>query len=97
MRAKLIAYDLKRLKQIDKVLVKRLLFGYTQYSNYGRYKHKKEGILEKIPHIKIARAVVIVENKNKKKITNVLEKVMASYKVFNVDIKEAELKAKNKF
>jgi hypothetical protein len=72
MKAKLICYDLSKLDITKKTIVKRLLFGYTEYSNNAQYTYEREGILEKIPHIKPARAVVIVKPQNEGDIKQIL-------------------------
>lgn len=91
MKAKLISYDLSKLNQIKKVIVKRQLFGYTEYSNNSKYIYKRKGVLEEIPHIKVARAVVIVQNKDKNKIINILKGVNGKYASFDIELKSSLL------
>ena len=91
MKAKLIHYDLSKLEQIDKVLVKRLLFGYTEYSNNSKYKYKREGILKEIPHFKLTKAVIIVGIRDASKITKILRKIKAKYSLFNIEIDKSKL------
>ena len=86
MDAKLICYDLSKLSQIEKVEVKRALFGYTEYSNNAKYTYKREGILNKIPAIKPIKAVIIVQNGDEKLIIKSLKKYKAKYYVYSVDI-----------
>jgi len=86
MEAKLICYDLSKLSQINKVEVKRALFGYTEYSNNAKYTYKREGILEQIPSIKPIKAVIIVKNGDEKSILKSLKKYKAKYYIYNVDI-----------
>jgi len=87
MKAKLISYDLSKLDQIKKVIVKRQLFGYTEYSNNSKYTYKRKGVLEEIPHIKVARAVIIVQNKDKNKVIKVVKGVKGKYTSFDIEIK----------
>ena len=91
MKAKLICYDLSKLGQIKKVLTKRLLFGYTEYSNNAKYAYKREGVLEKIPHFKLTKAVIIVKSLDQGKVVNVLKKVKAKYKIFNIEVNKSIL------
>ena len=91
MKAKLIYYDLSKIDQIKKVLVKRLLFGYTEYSNNAKYTYKREGILEKIPHFKLTKAVVIVKPSDQKKVIEILKKVKAKYNIFNIEVNKSML------
>jgi len=91
MKAKLISYDLSDLDQIRKVFVERQLFGYTEYSNNSKYTYKREGLLEKIPHIKLARAVIIVNRKDEKRVVDIIKKVKGKYKSFNIEINKSML------
>lgn len=91
MKAKLIHYNLSKLDQVKKVLVKRLLFGYTEYSNYGKYTYKRKGILEEIPYFKLTKAVVVVKPQDQNKVINVLKKVGAKYDVLDIELKKSML------
>ena len=95
MNAKLICYDLSKLSQIEKVEIKRALFGYTEYSNNAKYTYKREGILNKIPSIKPIKAVIIVKNGDEKLIIKPLRKYNAKYYLYNVDISKFKF-SKNK-
>ena len=86
MNAKLICYDLSKLSQVNKVEVKRALFGYTEYSNNAKYTYKREGILNQISAIKPIKAVIIVKNGDEKLIVKYLKKYKAKYYIYGVDI-----------
>jgi len=86
MEAKLICYDLSKLSQIEKVEVKRALFGYTEYSNNSKYTYQREGILNKVPSIKPIKAVIIVKNGDEKPIVKSLRKYKAKCYIYDVDI-----------
>ena len=86
MEAKLICYDLSKLSQIEKVEVKRALFGYTEYSNNSKYTYQREGILNKVPSIKPIKAVVIVKKGDEKLVVKSLRKYKAKCHIYNVDI-----------
>ena len=86
MDAKLICYDLSRLSQINKVEIKRALFGYTEYSNNAKYTYQREGILDKVPALKPIKAVIIVKNGDEKPIIKSLRKFKAKYFIYNIDI-----------
>jgi len=91
MNAKLICYDLSKLSQIEKVEVKRALFGYTEYSNNAKYTYERKGILHKIPSIKPIKAVVIVKNGDEKDIIKSLKEYKAKYYIYDVDISMSKL------
>lgn len=91
MKAKLICYDLSKLNQIKKVEVTRKLFGYTEYSNNSKYTYKRKGILEEIPNLRLARAVIVVQNSSKDRVIKVLKGVKAKYKLFNIRVNRSML------
>ena len=91
MRAKLISYDLSKVNQIGKVLVKRLLFGYTEYSNNAQYTYKRKGILSDTPHLKLARAVIIVRNQDAQKVEKVIKSVKGKSQTFTIEVKSSVL------
>lgn len=87
MKAKLISYDLSKVNQVGKVFVKRQLFGYTDYSNNAQYTYKRKGILSEIPYVKVARAVIIVRNKDAVAVEKVIKSVKGKYQTFSVEVK----------
>lgn len=91
MKAKLISYDLSKLSQIKKVIVKRQLFGYIEYSNNSKYTYKRKGVLEEIPNIKVARAVIIVRNQDAQKVEKVIKSVNGKYQIFTIEVKSSML------
>jgi len=91
MKARLISYDLSKVNQVGKVLVKRLLFGYTEYSNNAQYTYKRKGVLSEVPYIKLARAVVIVRSKDASAIEKVIKSVKGKYQTFQIEVKSSML------
>lgn len=91
MKAKLIAYDLSKVNQVGKVLVKRLLFGYTEYSNNAQYIYQRKGFLSNIPHIKLARAVIILKNKDAPVVEKAIRSVKGKYRTFTIEVKSSML------
>ncbi|HDN84131.1 MAG TPA: hypothetical protein ENG47_00050 [Candidatus Aerophobetes bacterium] len=49
------------------------LWGYKDKSNFGKYTYKREGLLDKIPHISPIKGVIIVRGKDYKKIFEFLK------------------------
>ena len=86
MNAKLICYDLSKLSQVNKVEIKRALFGYVEYSNNAAYTYKRKGILDNMPSIKPIKAVIIVRNEDEKAIIKILRKYRAKYYTYSVEI-----------
>ena len=91
MKARLISYDLSKVNQIGKVMVKRQLFGYTEYSNNAKYTYKRNGVLSEIPHIKLARAVIIVKSKDAFIVEKVIKSVKGKYQTFPIEVKSSML------
>jgi len=77
MKAKygrIIIYRIK--KELPSGVKSRLLqklWGYKDKSNFGKYTYKREGLLDKIPHISPTRGVIIVRGKDYKKIFEFLK------------------------
>ena len=91
MKAKLISYDLSNVNQVGKVLVKRQLFGYTEYSNNAKYTYKRKGILSEVPHMKLARAVVIVRIKDALAVEKAIKSVKGKYLTLSIEVKSSML------
>jgi hypothetical protein len=91
MKAKLIVYELSDLDQYHKVLVNRTLFGYLDNSNKGAYQYRREGILDKIPHLRLLRGAIIVKGKDQKKVLLALKSHRVQPKVFEISIKQSIL------
>jgi len=94
MKAKLICYNLSELKQSEKDKAKNYLWGYTDHSNYSRYTYKRKGIFDKIPFLKLAKAVIVVQEKDEKSVTKIFDALNAKYKVLSVDINKSDLTSK---
>ena len=61
MKVKLIVYEMKKLTPSNKTQVGKLLSGFVDLSNHSKYKYRKEGILEKIPHFKFPKGAIILK------------------------------------
>ena len=51
----------------------REFYGYKDKSNKGQYTYKREGFLDKYPHIKIQRGLIIIRMEDAEDIINILE------------------------
>jgi len=92
MKALLVSYNLKNASQGQKTVIQQNLYGYTDYSNGGRYKYKRGGLLGKISSIKLNRGVFIINSKDKDKILPVLKKNKATIRTFIVEVSKSEIK-----
>lgn len=86
MKARLICYTLGNIDPSIRSSFKRELNGYLDLSNNGKYKYRRTGILQKIPHKSIIRSVLLVRDGDKKKVTMLLDRYKATYHIFSVNI-----------
>jgi hypothetical protein len=69
----LLAFKLKPgLTPVERVKIRRRLYGYTDFSQFGRYRYSREGILAQIPHQRILPGVILIEQKDLNKLLKVL-------------------------
>jgi hypothetical protein len=80
----IICLDLKQCAESQRTAIQRGLSGYIDYSNKGAYKYKRKGILDEISHLRLNKGVIVVEPKNKKRVTTLLKKNNATYKILNL-------------
>jgi hypothetical protein len=92
MKALLVSYNLKKANINQKTTLHQTLYGYTDHSNGGRYKYRRDGLLSKYPSIKLNRGVFIIGLNDKGKIMPVLKKNKASISELIIDIPETMLK-----
>lgn len=92
MKALLVSYNLKSASQGQKTAIQQTLYGYTDYSNGGRYKYERQGLLDKIGSIKLNRGVFIINLGDKAKILPTLKKNKATIRTLIVEIPKLELK-----
>ena len=92
MEALLVSYNLKNANINQKTTLQQALYGYTDYSNGGRYKYQRKGLLSKYPSIKLNRGVFIISIKDKNEILPILKKNKASLKTILVKIQDSMLK-----
>lgn len=92
MKAKLICYTLGKISSTLRNRFKRDLSGYKDYSNKCKYNYARKGMLDKIPHHKPIRSVIIIKNQHKKQIEEFLKQYKAKYSIFDIEIEEQILK-----
>ena len=74
MKAIIITYDLKKMILKDKAKFFRKFHGYTDKSNKAQYTYQREGLLQKIPHLKPGKQVIIIPEEHKTEIIKILKK-----------------------
>jgi len=68
-------------------------YGQDATSHGGKYRHHKHGLMEDIPHVKLIRGVIIVAEKDARKVINFLRKFNAEIHSRKVILKAADKKA----
>lgn len=84
----IISYDLRKCTRTERSSIQRAINGYVDYSFNQKYKYKRKGLIEEIPNIYLNNGVILVLFKDKFKITNILKKNKAKFKVINVYSKD---------
>ncbi|MFC1455074.1 hypothetical protein ACFLQI_03240 [Candidatus Undinarchaeota archaeon] len=84
--ATLITYDLPsaKMSQAEVTAFHRRLYGYTDYSNHGKYQYERKGLLSEIPHLNPSRSVVILPKHKTGDVLTFLYEYGA--KVFSIDV-----------
>ena len=67
-------------------------YGQETSSNNGRYKYRRKGFLDNIPHIKLIRGVVIVSKKDANKVINFLNGYNTDIHIRNVELTSEDIK-----
>ena len=66
----IIYYSLEGLLPKDKTKFCRTFLGYNDKSQFGRYTYVRSGLLDDIPHVRIAPSLLIVDKEAQPKIEN---------------------------
>lgn len=94
MEAKIVFYKQNKLDQNTKFRLRRDLLGLEQKSNFSRYRYKVSGLLDRIPNYRPVNSSIIVENKNLRKVKNLLSKYATTYEIFSIKIPTGKLTKK---
>lgn len=93
MKGKILVYRItKYATRKDADLFCKRFYGYTDKSNYGKYKYKRSGFIEKIPHIKLIRGVIIVRNEDANKVIRFLKQYTPEIFVKTINLTSQEAK-----
>lgn len=64
----------------------RKIYGYTDASNYGKYKYQRNGLLTGIPYEKLARGCLLVDPKHENQVAQALTSLGLKIKILTIDI-----------
>lgn len=84
MNSVIVSYTLEKSKPHQKILIHRLLYGYTDISNNGSYKYKRKGLIEHYSGTKLNRGVFIIPLEHQDKIIPLLRKNKANIRAIPV-------------
>jgi len=59
----------------------KALYGKKTSSHHGKYVYRVRGIMDDIPYRKLIRGVFMIQNKDKKRVTDFLDRFSAEYYV----------------
>ena len=82
----IIAYSLKDVKKPLKIT--RKIYGYTEFSNYSKYKYERAGILSNIKYEKLFRACIMIDEKDANEIIEGLIKLKIKMKILHVNLEK---------
>jgi hypothetical protein len=82
----IIAYSLQGVKKPLKIT--RKIYGYTEFSNYSKYKYERAGILSDIKYEKLFRACIMIDDKDADEIIEEFKKLEIKMKILYVDLRK---------
>lgn len=71
----------------------KAFYGQDTSSHQGKYKYHRHGLLDDIPHNKLIRGVIIVQNNDVEKVTEFLTQHSAHYRVRVVELTKDDCSA----
>lgn len=74
----------------DIVRFHRKLYGYTDYSQHGKYQYKRPGLLDNIPHLNPSRSVLIVKKLDAGKLVNFIKKTAENVFVRDIILEDGD-------
>ena len=88
----LICYTLgSETTQIQRNKLRKQLLGHLDHSNCGKYKYFRDGLLTKIPSIRLIRSAIIVKNKDAPSVLDILNEYKATVHVRTIVLTPEDL------
>ena len=87
MRAKLVCYELKA-KPTQRTALHKKLYGYKDFSNHGKYRYSRPGLVTEIKARRVTDGVLLVAEEQAKKLITLLKKFGAKTYTFSVVAKD---------
>lgn len=94
MKGVIIVYDLdtKKLDNAKVTKFHRRLYGYTDYSRFGKYKYHREGLLDKVPHFNPSRSAIVTRKRYVREIVNFIRKFTSKVFVREIVLAKEDLR-----
>lgn len=70
----------------------RKFYGHLDRSNLGRYTYKRHGFLDRIPHVRVIRGVILVRKEDEEKVVGFLRQFGAEIHVWTVTLRPEDEK-----
>lgn len=79
-----MCYSLGKIAPASRLKFNHQLYGFTDRSNSGRYLYEREGILKKNTYERPFKGVLIIQEKDRKKVEEHLKKYGAKYTIYRI-------------
>jgi len=84
----LITYSTENLSPTQRSILSKRINGYTDKSNKARYSYKREGVITKLPHIKVMNKTFIIREQDFSLVSKEIRKHKAKLKCWEIEIKQ---------
>ncbi len=81
MKRKVVCYSLVGLTSTERSNFQRMLYGFKDISNNGKYTYKRSGVMSGIKHTKVYFSAVIVDANKIDEVVNIINKFGAKVHV----------------
>jgi len=92
MKARLITYTISKQSISVQNQLRKQLIGHNDTSHKGKYKYRRNGLLDKIRHLKPSKNTIIAPLNESEQIIKLLNKYNATIRIYDIQIKESDLK-----
>ena len=86
VKAELFSYTLEKANPKHKIALHRMLYGYEDVSNKGKYRYHRKGLIDELAGKKFNRGVFIIPKQHKKQILAILRKNKATVKTLHIAV-----------
>lgn len=96
MKAIIIAFTVMNGNQKKANEFCKKFYGQETSCQNGKYRYRRKGLLDDIPHIKLIRGVIIFREEDAKKITNFLKSYSADFYIRKIEATKDDIKSLRK-